>query len=110
MSITHPDKYITFFRTKEGDFMYYVIVENEFGKFLAKCSAIISEDFEAAFVFDGQPDTEHRGRVAATMYILKEDDPAAIFAREAFGGKNPARVTAIFYRRDVVEETEASEE
>lgn len=86
--------------------MYYVIIVNEFGRFLARCSALIDADYEAAFVFDGQPDAEHRGRVAAAMYVLKEDDPAAVFAREAFGGKAPARVTAIFYRRDVPEDEE----
>ena len=86
--------------------MYYAIIENEFGRFLARCSELIAADYEAAFVFHGQPETEHRGRVAAAVYVLKEDDPVAVFAREAFGGKTPARVTAIFYRRDVLEDEE----
>ena len=88
--------------------MYYVIIETEAGKFLAKCSIIIDTGDEAAFMFNGQTDCEHRGKVIAVMYVLKENDPSAVFARKAFGGKNPARVTAIFYRRDV-EAEEASE-
>ena len=88
--------------------MYYVIIETGAGNFLAKCPIIIDTGDEAAFMFNGQPDSEHRGKVIAVMYVLKENDPSAVFARKAFGAEHPARVTAIFDRRDV-EAEEASE-
>jgi hypothetical protein len=83
--------------------MYYVIIESPFGRVLAYCRGIIEVGDEAAYVYNGQPE-EHRGHVAAVMFVLNEKDPNAVFARVACGASEPLRVTAVFYRHDMPEE------